>query len=202
MFKIGLTGGIASGKSTISDLFHERHGVPVIDADLVAREVVAPGSATLGLIVERFGVSVLTSEGELNRRELRELIFAGNHRRAQLEAILHPVIKKEMLRQAAQLKASYCLFAIPLLVEANQQDLVDRVLVIDASEEAQIERLMRRDDVSEQQARSILAAQLDRDTRLAAADDIITNAGSIEDLVKQVDRLHQGYLHLSVKKRD
>ncbi len=202
MLRVGLTGGIASGKSTVSALFVERYGVPVVDADLVARQVVEPHSVTLKLIVQQFGKSILNSKGELDRQRLRELVFADDDRREQLEAILHPVIRKEMLQQATQLSVPYCLFAIPLLIETGQQDLVDIILVVDAPEDLQIERLMKRDHTSEQQARSILEAQLDRSARLAAADDVITNTGSIEDLTEQVDRLHKKYLNLSTKPKD
>lgn len=197
MLKIGLTGGIASGKSTVSQLFHERHGIPVVDADVVAREVVTPGQSALAQIVGEFGESVLDSHGELDRQHIRDLIFSNDEQRHKLEAILHPVIEREMLRQVSELKAPYCILAIPLLVEANQTNIVDRVLVIDTPEKVQIERLTRRDNIPLTQANKILSAQIDRETRLAVADDIITNTGPIEDLTEQVDRLHAKYQRLS-----
>lgn len=191
---VGLTGGIASGKSTVADLF-QRRGVPVIDADRVAREVTLPHSEGLEAIIDAFGREVLTEDGELDRRGLRQRIFDQPELRTKLEAILHPRIRRAMLAAAARLVTPpYVLFVIPLLFETGQRDMVDRVLVIDCLEQLQIERSMQRDGIGEAEARSILAAQASREQRLAIADDLIVNTGDLARLEQQVDRLHRDYL--------
>lgn len=196
MLKIGLTGGIASGKSAASDCFAAR-GIPVIDADLVAREVVVPGETALEEIEATFGSAVINPDGSLNRTVMRSLIFADPDKRSQLEAILHPRIKEAMLARLAALSAPYCILAIPLLIEANQVELVDRILVVDAPTELQIERLMNRDSVTREQAEAMLAAQIDRTARLAEADDVIVNDGSLAELDEAVEQIHQKYLALA-----
>jgi dephospho-CoA kinase len=192
--RIGLTGGIASGKSTVAARFQEL-GVPVIDADEVARAVVAPGQPVLSEIAKLFGKSVLTPGGNLDRPALRELIFADPDLRRGLESILHPLIHAEMERRAALARGPYVVLAIPLLVEGGGRYELDRILVVDADETDQVERLLARDGGSAQQARAILAAQADRDRRLAQATDVLENKGSVATLRHSVDRLHEIYLH-------
>jgi dephospho-CoA kinase len=191
--RIGLTGGIASGKSTVTQRFAEL-GVPVIDADVASRKVVEPGTPGLAQVVERFGADVL-ADGQLDRRALRNLIFKDSSLRQALDAILHPLIRAEMEREVAQARAPYVVMAIPLLVEGGSASKrVDRVLVVDADETLQIQRLQARDGISEEQARAILASQASRAARLAAADDVLLNTGTVAELRQAVDRLHEQYL--------
>ncbi|MGO8830799.1 MAG: dephospho-CoA kinase [Steroidobacteraceae bacterium] len=194
--RIGLTGGIASGKSTVARRFMEL-GIPVIDADESSRVVVAPGQPGLEQVVQRFGPGVLSAEGELDRRALRNLIFADPGKRRDLEAILHPLIRADMERRAAGAVGAYLVMAIPLLVESAARDRVDRILVVDADEASQLARLTARDSISLEQARAILAAQASRESRLKAADDVLVNSGTVAQLRAAVDRLHQRYLRLA-----
>ncbi len=194
--RIGLTGGIASGKSTVARRFTEL-GIPVIDADESSRWVVAPGQSGLEQVVQRFGLGVLSAEGELDRRALRNVIFADPGKRRDLEAILHPLIRADMERRAAEAVGAYLVMAIPLLLESGARDRVDRILVVDADEAAQLKRLTARDSVSLEQARAILAAQASRESRLKAADDVLVNSGTVAQLREAVDRLHQRYLRLA-----
>lgn len=201
MLVIGLTGGIASGKSSVAEHFADR-GVPVIDADILARQMVEPGQSALSEIVAAFGTAVLTPNGRLNRGAVRALVFDDPVKRHQLEAILHPRIRRETERQLRTLKVPYCILVIPLLLEAGQQDLVDRILVVDAPESLQLERLCQRDSLSESECRAILAAQLDRATRNAAADDLIVNDADLAALDREVERLHRFYLNLAANAED
>jgi dephospho-CoA kinase len=194
--RIGLTGGIASGKSTVAQRFMEL-GVSVIDADSASRDVVAPGTPGLRQIVERFGPRVIAETGELDRRALRDLIFIDPKARRDLETILHPLIRAHMEESAAAAEGPYVVMAIPLLVEGGPTDRVDRVLVVDVDEALQLERVMARDGCSLEQARAILSAQASRPARLAAADDVILNSGTVTDLRQSVDRLHERYLRLA-----
>ncbi len=189
---VGLTGGIASGKTSVSRCF-ERLGVPVIDADVVARDVVAPGESGLNAIVKEFGPDVLDKQGRLDRRRLRELVFKDPDRRRNLESILHPEIRSCMLERLRGLNHDYAVLAIPLLLETGQADLVDRVLVVDAPEAVQIERTHRRDGVSEADVRDIMAAQATRTDRLARADDVIENNGTLGELFNRVSQLDEFY---------
>ena len=193
---IGLTGGIASGKSTVEQRFTEL-GVPVINADDSSRAVVARGRPGLAAVVGRFGAGVLTPQGELDRRELRSLIFKDAARRKELEAILHPLIRADMEQRSSQATGPYVVLSIPLLVEGNTRGRWDRILVVDADESLQLARLMSRDAVSEAEARATLAAQASRAARLAAADDVLVNSGTVADLRQAVDRLHRHYLELA-----
>jgi dephospho-CoA kinase len=193
---IGLTGGIASGKSTVAQRFFDL-GVPVIDADVAARDVVAPGKPGLETVINRFGTQVIAENGELDRRALRDLVFSDPAARRDLEAILHPLIRAEMDRGAAGAVGPYIVMAIPLLIEGGSRDRVDRVLVVDVDEAVQLERVMARDHSSLEQARAILAAQVPRTARLAAADDVLSNGGTVTELRQGVDRLHQQYLRLA-----
>jgi dephospho-CoA kinase len=190
--RIGLTGGIASGKSTVSALFAAL-GVPVIDADRIAREVVAPGSALLGRLIARFGDGMLTPQGELNRRALREHVFADAAERASLEALLHPAIMAELHRRSVEAGGRYQILAIPLLVEHDLRASVDRVLLVDCAEALQLRRVQVRDGVTLAAARKILAAQASRAARRAVADDVIVNDGDLEQLRGRVETLHARY---------
>jgi dephospho-CoA kinase len=198
--RIGLTGGIASGKSTVEQRLSEL-GVPVINADDSARVVVAPGQPGLAAVIERFGVGLLTQDGVLDRAALRNLIFQSPEKRRDLEAILHPLIREHMKQQTLTAIGPYLVLSIPLLVEGGgaARDGVDRILVVDADESQQVQRLMSRDSVSAEQARSILAAQASRADRLKAADDVLLNSGSVPELRQAVDRLHQRYLEMAAR---
>jgi dephospho-CoA kinase len=194
--RIGLTGGIASGKSTVAQRFIEL-GVPVIDADAASRAVVAPGTPGLKEVIERFGPRVIAGDGELDRRALRDLIFTDPAARRDLEGILHPLIRADMEQSAAAAQGPYVVMAIPLLVEGGSRDRVDRVLVVDVDEAVQLERVMTRDGGSLEQARAILSSQAPRSARLAAADDVLLNSGTVTELRQAVDRLHARYLRLA-----
>lgn len=196
MLVIGLTGGIGSGKSTVAEMFAAL-GVPIIDMDRIARQVVEPGQPALTLITREFGSSVLNADGRLDRRKLREVIFDNADKRRRLEAILHPLIRQETNRQLAELDAVYCIVVIPLLLESNQHSLVDRILVVDVPETLQISRTMQRDGVSASEVHNILAAQVDRNSRLAAADDMIDNSADLEQIRIRVIELDQQYRHLA-----
>jgi dephospho-CoA kinase len=194
--RIGLTGGIASGKSTVAGRFSEL-GIPVIDADESSRFVVAAGQPGREAVVARFGEGVLKADGELDRRALRQLIFADPRKRRDLEAILHPLIRADMEQRAMQAVGPYVILEIPLLVEGGGRERVDRVLVVDADEATQLQRLMERDAENLEGARAILAAQTNRTIRLKAADDVLVNSGTVPELRQAVDRLHQRYLQLA-----
>jgi dephospho-CoA kinase len=195
--RIGLTGGIASGKSTVTRSFEEL-GVPVIDADIAARTVVEPGQPGLAQVVQRFGPRVLDASGRLDRKALRDVIFNDSASRQALDAILHPLIRTEMERLAVSAEGPYVVLAIPLLIEGgNAHQRVDRVLVVDADESLQIKRVQMRDGVSLEQAHAILASQASREARLAAADDVLSNSETVAELRQAVDRLHAQYLQLS-----
>jgi len=200
-FRVALTGGIASGKTTVANLF-AAHGIPLVDTDLIAREVVEPGQPVLGAVARAFGDDVLCPDGRLDRRLLREIIFDDPTARARLEAILHPAIRAEMERQsaAAAQAGPYQVLVIPLLAEGGRRDHVDRVLVVDAPWTVQVERLMARDSVTREQAQASLRAQAQRETRLGIADDVVTNTGRIEDLREQVAALHERYVKLAAEK--
>jgi dephospho-CoA kinase len=191
-YRIGLTGGIASGKTTVSDLFASR-GVPVIDSDVIARDVVAPGQPALQAIVARFGPQVLQADGSLDRRQLRTRVFADPAARRDLEAITHPAIRAEMDRRSALAGGEYQILAIPLLVEGGGRGRVARVLVVDCPESLQLQRLMARDGTGEAQARAMIAAQASREARLAVADDVIVNDGDLERLRERVGILDAQY---------
>ena len=195
-FRIALTGGIASGKSTVANLFAEL-GIPLIDTDVIAREVVEPGQATLAAVVTAFGPDVLDAEGRLDRRRMRERIFSDPAARQRLEAILHPAIRAEMERQSRHAGGPYQVLVIPLLTEGGRRDHVDRVLLVDVPEALQVERLMMRDGVTHEQARASLNAQATRAARLAVADDIVRNTGRVDDLRAAVADLHGKYLALA-----
>ena len=190
--RVGLTGGIASGKTTVSRLF-ARLGVPIIDTDVIARDVVAPGTALLQQVEQDLGPGLIGADGSLQRRPLRERVFADPDARQRLEALLHPAIRAEVARQSAQAAGPYHILVIPLLVEAQGRIPVDRVLVVDCPEQLQIQRLRARDGGSAGQAQAMLGAQTGRAARLAAADDVIVNDGDPGRLEAAVAALHQKY---------
>ncbi|EIV2086200.1 TPA: dephospho-CoA kinase [Klebsiella aerogenes] len=195
-YTVALTGGIGSGKSTVADEFAHL-GVTVIDADIIARQVVEPGTPALLAIAEKFGPQMINDDGSLNRRRLRERIFAHSEDKAWLNALLHPLIQQETRRQMQASTSPYLLWVVPLLVENRLTDKADRVLVVDVPKETQIERTIRRDGVSREHAEHILAAQATREQRLAAADDVIENMGSADAVASHVARLHDKYLMLA-----
>jgi dephospho-CoA kinase len=194
--RIGLTGGIASGKSTVADMFAAL-GVPVIDTDIIAREVVAPGEPALDDIRHEFGDEVFDDEGGLDRGAMRRIVFADDDARTRLQTILHPRIQTAAYQQAASAGGRYQLIVVPLLTESPIRDFVDRVLVVDCDENTQIRRLVARDAESEGQARRILAAQSSRDERLKIADDVVRNDGDLAVTLEQVQTLHHQYLALT-----
>ena len=194
MYVVAITGGIGSGKTTVANQFAAL-GIEVVDADLIAREVVAPGTPALAAIVNHFGPEILTEQGLLDRRALRERIFSDPAAKSWLNALLHPIIRSEMLRQCAAASSPYCLLVVPLLVENRLTELADRVLVIDVDEATQIERTCRRDGVSREQAQAILASQASRSERLAMADDVLDNqSGTTETIRARILALHETYL--------
>lgn len=194
-FVVGLTGGIATGKSTVAALFAEL-GVPIIDADVIARDLTEVNSPAHTAIIERYGDRVVF-KGELNRAALRSIIFSHEEERHWLEKLLHPLITIAIKEQMMQVNAPYCIAAIPLLVETGPYDFIQRILVVDAPRLVQMERLMMRDHASKTEALAILETQADRETRLAQADDIIENDGILADLRERVKKLHEQYLQLS-----
>jgi dephospho-CoA kinase len=193
---IALTGGIASGKSAVAEIFAQL-GAPVLDTDQIARDVVEPGTPTLTRLVEEFGSDILDEQGRLDRARMRARVFADPQQRKRLEAITHPAIRQELAVRAQRAQGPYQIHVIPLLIESGRADLYDRVLVVDTTEEEQIKRLMARDNSSLEQARQILAAQASREQRLDAADDVIVNTGTLEDLRKFVQTLHRNYMLLA-----
>ena len=195
---IGLTGGIASGKSTVQNAFLEL-GVPVLDADQVAREVVEPGSPALAEITREFGAQMLLPDGTLDRRRMREHVFSDAQQLRRLEAITHPRIRERMNTWRSAQTAPYCVLSVAILVEAGMIDLVDRVLVVDVAEQTQKARLCSRDGIDVALAERMLAAQLQRSSRLAAAHDVLLNEGALTLVRAQVERLHRFYLQLAAR---
>jgi len=192
---VGLTGGIGSGKSTVTRLFGE-HGVHWVDADDVAREVVEPGTPALERISEHFGKTILTSEGALDRAQLRTIVFQEPEERVWLEALLHPIIREELIRQLnpENYQLPYVLLVSPLLLETDQHELVDRIIVIDVPRDVQLERTMARDTNSPEQVERIIAAQISREDRLARADEVIDNDRPLDEVTRQVRELHERLL--------
>ncbi|MGF1614926.1 MAG: dephospho-CoA kinase [Gammaproteobacteria bacterium] len=193
---VGLTGGIASGKTTVADLLAS-FGVPVIDADVLARELVRAGKPAFDEVVTTFGRDILDAQGGLDRGRLRTLVFADPEKRRRLEAILHPRVRAEMRRRVRAIAAPYCVLSIPLLLESGQQDLVDRIVVVEAPLGLQIARAQRRDGTDTQTLEAMVNAQASRTARRAAADDIIDNSGDLAELRAQVMMLHVRYLQLA-----
>jgi len=200
MIKIALTGGIGCGKSTVCNIFNQQHHVPVIDTDIIAREIVEPGTTTLTEISNYFGSSVISKDGSLNRKALAAKVFSNEDDRLYLESLLHPEIRRVIQNKIKKLDSSYVIIAIPLLIETNQQSEYQRVLVIDCNEQQQIERTLKRDQRNLDEIKSIIKSQVSRETRLEMADDIIDNSLSTNSLEEQVRMLHIKYSHLSDKK--
>ena len=200
-YTVAMTGGIGSGKSSIARQF-AAFGITIIDADLIAREVVEPGTPALQAIEARYGTSILTREGTLDRARLRDIIFQTPEEKSWLTALLHPLINARTQQLIAQATSPYVLWVVPLLVENQLQHQADRVLVIDVDEATQIARTQQRDQISRAQVQRILAAQATRQQRLACADDIIDNSGEPEEALPQVAELHQRYLRLAATQQD
>lgn len=194
---IGLTGGIGSGKTAVSDLFQLK-GIDVIDADVIAREIVQPGSTALNAIKTKFTNDVLLADGSLDRRKMREVVFTNNDNKQWLNALLHPLIRTEMLKQTRDAASCYCILSVPLLVENNMRNMVDRLLVVDVPTELQLERASQRDQQSVEQVAKIIEAQATREQRIAIADDIIDNSGSRLELQAQIDSLHKSYKKMAI----
>lgn len=195
-FVVGVSGGIGSGKTTVTDLF-AKYGVEVIDADIIARQVVELGSTALHTIVEKFGDIILNKNGQLDRAKLRTLVFQDTQSKNWLNQLLHPAIRDRMLLQVQQAKSVYCLLSVPLLVENKLTTTVDRVLIVDVSQALQLERTVQRDNSDAQQIRAIMQSQVSREKRLSVADDIIDNNSNLQALEKQVRTLHTEYLRLA-----
>ena len=201
MLVVGLTGGIASGKSAVEQWF-SGHDVPVIDADRIARRLVQPGEVGLAPVVSAFGNTILDADGQLDRGRMRTLIFADPTARQRLEDILHPLVAERMREQLRNLRAPYAVLSVPLLLESGLDTMVHRILVVDLPEAMQIERLMRRDHCDLAAATAILQAQTDRRSRRQAADDIIDNSGPASELGPQLSALHQRYLAIAAAMPD
>ncbi|MEC8454958.1 MAG: dephospho-CoA kinase [Pseudomonadota bacterium] len=201
MFVVGLTGGIGSGKSTIAGMFAALE-IDLIDADVAAREVVAPGTTALAEIVEHFGPDILMADGSLDRRGLRRIIFHQKQEKHWLETLLHPLIRRWLTQQISDRRSAYCLLISPLLLETGQAEMVDRILVVDVSVETQIARTLARDGGEESTVSAIIAAQIGRNRRLEHGDDIIDNSLPLHTLRQRVETLHQQYLTLAKAKRN
>ena len=193
MLVVGITGGIGSGKSAVTD-YLETLGITVVDADKVARVVVQPGTSGLAAITEHFGMDVLLASGGLDRAALRKIVFDNHNERKVLEEITHPRIRDEIIRQLSEASSPYVVLSSPLLLESGQNTLADYVVVVDVPEEVQLKRTMARDDNSEALVKQIMAAQLDRQTRLSRADASIMNDTSLQELYERVEALHEDLL--------
>ena len=197
MLVIGLTGGIGSGKSTVAALFAEKD-IAIIDTDQIAREITRPNQPASNQIIQRFGPQIVLPNGTLDRAQLRKIIFAQDADRTWLEQLLHPIIRLEARRQAETAQSAYCIIVVPLLLENKTFPLVQRVLVVDTDPDTQITRTTSRDKISNpKEVEAIVQAQIDREQRLQLADDVIENSGTVEDLIPQVNRLHEFYLSLA-----
>jgi dephospho-CoA kinase len=195
-FAIGLTGGIGSGKSTVADMFAAR-GASIVDTDLIAHSMTAPGGPAMPAILREFGPEFADTDGAMDRARMRALVFSDAGAKARLEAILHPRIRDAALAAGAAATGSYVIYAVPLLIESGTwRARVTRLLAVDCAEEVQIARVMARNNLPEAQVRAIMAAQVSRAQRLAAADDVIVNNAGIDDLKAQVERLHAFYLQI------
>ena len=201
MFVVGLTGGIGSGKSTVAEMFTALE-IDLVDADVAAREVVAPGTPALAEIVEHFSPDILMADGSLDRRKLRRVIFHQEQEKHWLETLLHPPIRRWLTQQISDRRSAYCLLISPLLLETGQAEMVDRILVVDVSVETQISRTLARDGGEERTARAIIEAQIGRSQRLEHGDDIIDNELPVQSLRQRVQKLHQQYLTMAKAKRN
>ncbi|WP_159655602.1 dephospho-CoA kinase [Vibrio atypicus] len=195
-FVVGLTGGIASGKTTVANLFNQLYNIDIVDADIVAREVVEPNSSGLNAIIDKFGRSILRNDGTLDRAKLREIIFAHPDEKEWLNQLLHPMIRAKMLDDLDKTRSEYALLVIPLMAENGLQSLADTVIVVDVEEETQLRRTIDRDNVDHKQAKAILASQATREQRLAIADHVIKNDTENQKLLPQITELHQKFLEM------
>ncbi len=195
-FVIGVTGGIGSGKTTVCDLFHELFAIPVIDADIIAKDVVKKNQPALQAIVAEFGEDILTHTGELDRPKVKKLVFSHPAKRKILEKIVHPEVRKEMRLQISRVNKSYCLLSVPLIAESTDKSIFDRILVVDCDEKIQMERVISRDRLANETVVAIMKAQASREDRLVIADDVIINNGPTSQLNEQVQLLHETYLDL------
>lgn len=195
-FVVGVTGGIGSGKTTVTDAF-QKLGIEIIDADVIAREVVEPGSDALRQIKQYFGTQILLPDGSLDRRALREAVFSNAEHKAWLNQLLHPRIRQSIESRLQAAQSPYAILSAPLLLENKLTYLTHRVLVVDVSEATQLKRTMQRDSTSDAQVQAIMNAQMSRRDRCAEADDIITNDGTLDDVYDQVEALHRTYLTLA-----
>ena len=193
---VGLTGGIASGKTTVTNLFQSEYKIDVVDADIIARQVVEEGSDGLKAITEHFGEEILSSDKTLDRSKLRALIFQDPEQKRWLDNLMHPLIRIEMQRQLAQVSSAYALLVIPLMVENNLQSLADKVIVVDVDEKIQIERTRLRDKVNTAQVKAIIESQANRQERLAIADYVIKNSTRNHKLLPQIAELHQIFIEM------
>ncbi|MFY0676180.1 MAG: dephospho-CoA kinase [Neptuniibacter sp.] len=193
MFIVGITGGIGSGKSAVTELL-EQQGITIVDADIVARQVVEPGTPALKEIERHFGTSVINQEDGLDRQKLRAIVFDNPQERKWLEALLHPLIREEILLQLSQSNSHYTVLSSPLLLETDQHELVDKIVVVDVSENIQIQRTMKRDNNSSDQVKAIIAAQKNREERIQSAHYIINNDADLKALQEKVFNLHQQLL--------
>ncbi|KEI72828.1 dephospho-CoA kinase [Endozoicomonas elysicola] len=194
-FTVGVTGGIGSGKTAVTNFFASKD-ITVVDADIAARVVVEPGKPALAGIAQRYGPDILVNDN-LDRRKLRTIIFDDADERKWLERLLHPIIREQIVHELSSAESSYAVLVSPLMLETNQHELVDRVLVVDVPESIQIERTMARDQMTEEQTRQILNSQIQREQRVAKADDIVDNSGSLDQLHHSLEKLHQFYLSLA-----
>lgn len=197
MFVVGITGGIGSGKTTVTNLF-QQHGIVIVDADVIARHIMDKGGDALKAVKERYGQEALLQDGNLNRAWLRDRIFKHPEDKQWLNELTHPLIREQILSQLQQAQSPYVMLSAPLLVENRLTKLCDRVLVVDVSEATQLKRTQQRDDVSEDQVQSIINAQASREQRLQAADNIIRNEDDVSELAPQVEKLHELYLRLAL----
>ena len=195
MLIIGLTGGIGSGKSVASDKFKSL-GITIVDADVASRTVVEPGKPALKEIEDHFGSGIITAEGKLDRNNLREIIATDPVERKWLESVTHPKIGEQITKEISESTSVYTLFVAPLLLETNSQEMCSRVVVVDVPKDVQIRRTAKRDKVSPNQVEQMVAAQMEREKRLEKADDVLLNSGTIEDLEKQVEELHNKYIQM------
>lgn len=200
MLKVGLTGGIGCGKSLVSDLFHNQFDIPIVDADIIAKQI-TQSRHVLDIISEEIGTEYIDSDNQLHRDKLRQAIFSNPDIRDKLESILHPLVYDEINKRLGKLDTNYCIVSIPLLLETKRTDFLDRILVVDCSVEEQITRVMARDHCTRAHVENIMATQIDRDSRLALADDIIENNSSIASAKNKVSTLHNKYIELSQSKK-